>query len=57
MVFHLFNVLWTILLVSMIYMILIYYGAYLDNVTVCNKTMKDHDHNLKTLFSAANIEN
>ena len=23
--------------------------AYLDNITVCGKTMKDHEHNLKTL--------
>ena len=31
--------------------------AYLDSVTVCGKTMKDHDHNLKALFSAAKSEN
>ena len=31
--------------------------AYLDNITVCGKTMKDHDHNLKALFSAAKSEN
>ena len=31
--------------------------AYLDNITVCGKTMKDHEHNLKALFSAAKSEN
>ena len=31
--------------------------AYLDNITVCGKTMKDHGHNLKALFSAAKSEN
>ena len=31
--------------------------AYLDNITVCGKTTKDHDHNLKALFSAAKSEN
>ena len=31
--------------------------TYLDNITVCGKTMKDHEHNLKTLFSAAKSEN
>ena len=31
--------------------------AYLDNITVCGKTMKDYDHNLKALFSAAKSEN
>ena len=31
--------------------------AYLGNITVCGKTMKDHNHNLKALFSAAKSEN
>ena len=31
--------------------------AYLDNITVCGKTMKDHDYSLKALFSAAKSEN
>ena len=31
--------------------------AYLDNITVCGKAMKDHDHNFKALFSAAKSEN
>ena len=31
--------------------------AYLDNITVSGKTMKDNDHDFKTLFSAAKSEN
>ena len=31
--------------------------AYLDNIRVCGETMKDHDYNLKALFSAAKSEN
>ena len=31
--------------------------VYLDNITVCGNTMKDHDHNLKALFSTATSEN
>ena len=31
--------------------------AYLDNITVCGKTIKAHDHNLKALFSASKSEN
>ena len=27
--------------------------AYLDNITVCGKTIKDYGHNLKALFIAA----
>ena len=31
--------------------------AYLENIMVCDKTMKDLDYNLKVLFSAAKLEN
>ena len=46
----------TILLLSMLYDLRDAH-AYLDNITVCGKAMKDHDHNFKALFSAAKSEN